>query len=165
MQEHSTIASTANRVLSTDPRLERINRSQTRRNISETSLAMFNISARCFANISESAAQFVLHTRRNNSGPLLFLRQPLPGARAPPRRAARLPPAQPGVTPPQPTPFRMAASMAITRKIVVATVTSHKGRFSRYIGSPISRIAPKNSTRYGARMAVRGGERNSTGHR
>jgi len=52
-----------------------------------------------------------------------------------------------------PTPLLIANPIDPRSSTVVPTVTSHSGRFGRNMGSPISRIAPKNNTRYGTRTS------------
>jgi hypothetical protein len=47
----------------------------------------------------------------------------------------------------QPTPLRIATSIELNRRTVLATVTIHNPRFNRNIGIPISNIEPKNNMR------------------
>lgn len=54
--------------------------------------------------------------------------------------------------PSHPTPLLIAMPIEPSNSTVVATVTSHSARFMRNMGTPIKKMAPKNSTRYGTRM-------------
>ena len=63
-----------------------------------------------------------------------------------------------------PTPIYIAYTIDPNRRTVVVTVTSHSRRSIRNIGTPIRKIEPKNRTRYGTRMSLRIGDRNSAFH-